>query len=272
MKNQFLYYTYWGAIFISFSLTTVHAAELNCAAAPDCETLGYTMASNECLEGIQVKCPTDPSKVYCKKKVAETCQVGSILFNDKSCSTSLQAGKMPIGVVFDADEHLAVALNEKKLAWQIGNEEVKNVDIPNLENCSNEKTCTTNGKQNTAAILEFGKLFRYSYPAAEYCVAYAVTVDNTSYDTDSWYVPDNTWFAAGTWFLPSFEELYALYTNQVPVNTTLTKINATPLTPDNYWSSNEIDGHWVYYKPMDATHNGKGSKGLDSYTRPVVQY
>ena len=62
-------------------------AALNCTASPDCASLGYTMTAADCTDKVKVACPTDTSKVFCKKDVIQsvTCAVGSILGGDQLC-------------------------------------------------------------------------------------------------------------------------------------------------------------------------------------------
>ena len=114
------------------------AAEAACIQTPTCSSLGYT-SSSSCTGG--VKCPfgnawncTGPNNTTeinklkteitnIKNRIMELennsgsgkCQVGSILFSDKSCSSNLEVGKIPIGVVvyLDGTGHgQAVALND----------------------------------------------------------------------------------------------------------------------------------------------------------------
>lgn len=265
MKKNYLALGYMATLMVCLSGASAFSAELNCAAAPDCESLGYTMAAKDCVDDTIVKCPTDPTKIYCKKKVAEKCQVGSIYYSDKTCSTSVQSGKTPIGVVFDTGtglitaKGLIIALEEKTIAdWG-----PYGIDIPDLSNCNYNQTltCSTNGKQNTSKIIAYGKSSGNSYPAAEYANGYSTAGT-----------------AAGDWFLPSVAELSTLYTNVNKINNTLLKLNAgvIRLMEDNlYWSSVEMS---LYYAGVLRMSDGYakllGTKNDNSKTnvRPVTTY
>lgn len=255
------YFGYMATLMVCLSGASAFSAELNCAAAPDCESLGYTMAAKDCADDTIVKCPTDSSKIYCKKKVVEKCQVGSIYYSDKTCSLSVQSGKTPIGVVFDAGRlmGLIIALEEKTIAdWG-----PYGIDIPDLSNCNYNQTltCSTSGRQNTSKIIAYGKSSGNTYPAAEYANGYSTAGT-----------------AAGDWFLPSVAELSKLYTNVNKINNTLLKLNAgvIRLMEDNlYWSSVEMS---LYYAGVLRMSDGYakllGRKNDNSKTnvRPVTTY
>ena len=223
----------------AFSVSTSRAQ--TCIQPPSCENLGYKQSEAECKSAEKVlKCPHDQSKMFCLT-MAEidgnaVGHVGDILYSDKTFSTELIKSKTPIGVVFDEANHLAVSLDQTQLTWGGYGK-----DIPALGNCSDGLTCSTNGKQNTEAIINYGKANSVSYPAAEYCVAYK---PSTVYQ-------DETWYAAGAWFLPSVKELNTLYANKAAVNAALTKVNATTLGNEYYWSSTEISSHNAWYLWMD---------------------
>ena len=119
---------YSSALVLGFS----GAAEAACIQTPSCSSLGYS-SSSSCSGG--VKCPfgnawnctgpnntTEINKIKneitnIKKKITELeegccsgsdsgsgkCQIGSIFYSDKTCSSSLETGKIPIGVVVYLD-------------------------------------------------------------------------------------------------------------------------------------------------------------------------
>lgn len=150
----------------------------------------------------------------------------------------------------DAVKFLKCPLDQTQLAWANSYE-----DIPTLGNCSDGLTCSTNGKQNTEAIINYGKANNKGYPAAEYCVAYK---PSTVYQ-------DETWYAAGAWFLPSVKELNTLYANKAAVNAALTKVNATTLGNEYYWSSTE-------YGSLNAWTLGMTNGLRDSSTKYYYNY
>src|SRR5574344_242104 len=170
---------------------------------------------------------------YCQncKACDDTCapvtvNIGDILYSDMSVSKDLKNNKTPIGVVFDATNRYAVALTQASSYMTWGG---YGTDISGLTNCTNSSTvkttCGTNEKSNTQTIIAQGG----SYPAASYCNSYSTA--GTS---------------AGDWWLPSFKELYTIYTNKTAINAGLTKAGGSTLT-DYYWSSTEYysDLAWI---------------------------
>ena len=78
-----------------------------CTATPDCKSLGYTETS--CPDDNGVKCPWNPSLMYCPKcknacTVKSNCEIGDVLYADKKCyicpNRYVSPGLQPIGVVF----------------------------------------------------------------------------------------------------------------------------------------------------------------------------
>ena len=195
-----------------------------------------------------------------KEPTPATCKVGDILYSDKTFSADIIAGKKAIGVVFDADNRLAVALDQTSLYWS-----TERVDIPTLGNCNEAFSCSTNGKQNTAAIMEYVKTNGKTgkYPAAEYCASYK---PSTVYQ-------DEAWYAEGQWFLPSMKELQTLYNHKAVVNASLQKVNAVTLTENGYWSSTEYSSNPAWGVRMNGGNTYYGSKYLSSYdVRPVLAF
>ena len=91
-------------LLIGISTYPISARALDCTATPDCASMGYAMSAADCTDKPTVKCPTDTSKVFCKKEPKPvTCAVGSVLGNDKKCYSAgnLPSTVKPIGVVFD---------------------------------------------------------------------------------------------------------------------------------------------------------------------------
>ena len=120
------------SVLVAGGLLSGGAAEAACIQTPTCSSLGYTSTSS-CTGG--VKCPfgnawncTGPNNTTeinnlkteitnIKKKITELeegccsglgsdsgkCQIGSIFYSDKTCSSSLELNKTPIGVVVYLD-------------------------------------------------------------------------------------------------------------------------------------------------------------------------
>lgn len=252
-----------GAMLFMTAFSVGASRAQTCIQPPSCDTLGYTMTADQCGDAVKfLKCPLDQSKMFCltQEEIDGNAvgHVGDILYSDKTFSTELITGKTPIGVVFDEANHLAVSLDQTQLAWGGYGK-----DIPTLGNCSDGLTCSTNGKQNTDAIINYGKANSVSYPAAEYCVAYK----------PSSVYKDETWYAAGAWFLPSVKELNTLYANKAAVNAALTKVNATTLGNEYYWSSTEGSGTDAWWLGMSG--GGRYAYGKDyssRYVRPVLAF
>lgn len=72
--------------------------------------------------------------------------------------------------------------------------------------------------------------------------------------------------------MPSVKELNTLYANKAAVNAALTKVNATTLGNEYYWSSTEynIYGAWLLW--MDDGARGYGPKFSNLYVRPVLAF
>ena len=196
-----------------------YALEISCAAPPTCAEMGFTKTAADC-EGIDaVKCPFDLSKMYCPSVSSVTsnvveCQVGSILYDDKQCYDGTPSGRTAIGVVFDADKRLAIALSHKSsIAWG-----VSGTDISVMTNCTsaNYDTCDVDGNMNTAKMMEI--MSSSSSYAAGYC-----RID-----------------VGSECFLPSVSELKTLYNNKTAVNNGLSSAGGTALlSGGGYLSSNE---------------------------------
>ena len=245
----------------AFSVSTSRAQ--TCIQPPSCDTLGYTMTADQCGDAVKfLKCPLDQSKMFCltQEEIDGNAvgHVGDILYSDKTFSTELIKSKTPIGVVFDEANNLCVSLEQTVLAWAISYD-----DIPTLGNCWVGLTCSYYGKQNTEAIINYGKANNKGYPAAEYCVAYK---PSTVYQ-------DETWYAAGAWFLPSVKELNTLYANKAAVNAALTKVNATTLGNEYYWSSTEYDNYSAWLLRMsDGSRDWTDKDYGINYVRPVLAF
>lgn len=255
-----------GAMLLILTAFSVNKAQAQtCVMPPSCEDLGYTMTEADCGNAVKfLKCPHDQTKMFCLSlediEGDSVAHVGDILYSDKTFSTELIKTKIPIGVVFDEAHHLAVALDQTSLYWS-----TERIDIPALGNCDEPSSCSTNGKQNTAAIMEYVKTNGKTgkYPAAEYCASYK---PSTVYQ-------DEVWYAEGQWFLPSIKELKTLYNNKAVVNASLQKVNAVTLSSNYYWSSDE-------YSDVSArvSYMGSGAKDFrskayyDHYVRPVIAF
>ena len=258
------------AFCLAFSAKSLQAQ--TCVMPPSCEDLGYTMTEVNCVKADMVlKCPTDLSKVFCEEKTVKTCDtVGDILYGDGTCAVSaskLVSNLTPIGVVFDVDNRLAVALTDVKQDGSAGSETMdwsdSYCDIPDLINCTSSNrviNCSIDGESNTEIILEStcsGPTF-----AANAADNYNVSGCSKSF--------------CRKWFLPSMRELYTIYSNKSVINNTLTLLSSVGarqlLEEDYYWSSNENSRTYVWSLRMSDGIVGFSNKFDDYYVRPVVAF
>ncbi|MFR1674324.1 MAG: hypothetical protein ACLSWJ_05285 [Alphaproteobacteria bacterium] len=254
-------------------------ANATCAYFGDCKSKvqswacnsGYVKSGNSCVTAYK----------------SRTCQnVGDILYEDGSCAISaseLEPKLTPIGVVFDTEKRLAVALTEVTIYGTPGRELMqwseKECDIPDLPNCdgSYNRTCGTDGRANTNAALatDGGCSGR----------TYAVNAVNL-------YEPNgcsSAFCRKGKWFLPSFPELMNLCDQKASVETAMKNLKSfgaesLVAVMERYWSSTENiylsdsgDPVEISYLYLTSCGGGGISKiGKTNYTRalvrPIVRY
>ena len=235
-------------------------AAIDCAVPPTCDELGYAYSSAECDGQSVLKCPFDQTKVFCSEpkdpNAPITCTVGSILYNDLKCYSKKPSGKTAIGVVFDHNKKLAIALDHKNnIPWG-----AYGTDISSLTNCttSNFSTCGTDGKDNTQKIVS--KLGTGSDYAAGYC-----------------YNKTDGGQAKGSWFLPSAVDLKLVFNNKTTINTAMTAAGGTKIPSTNiwYWSSTELSSNSALGLVLNIGTVGSYTKsysGSNNYVRCAVAY
>lgn len=163
-------------ILLSTALTLMTSGQVwaaACATPPDCASLGYTMTASECGGRTAIKCPTDPSKVWCDKPADTGLQPGDILYSDMTTSPLIVKGKKPIGVVYSAVQRMAISLDEATKSWG--------------PKGSNPYGLAGTGKARTKILYD---LYGSKAPAAEYCYTYKTEGTNP-----------------GDWFIPSAYEI-----------------------------------------------------------------
>ena len=247
-------------------------AALNCTASPDCASLGYTMTAADCTDKVKVACPTDTSKVFCKKDVIQsvTCAVGSILGGDQLCyKDKLPEGVKPVGIVFDTTNKLAVALTDINSSGSAGSSTMiwsaNYYDIPALDNCTSDTdltTCGVDGRANTTAILNCGSSCG-STPAATATNSYEPSGCSKDFCKKT------------NWFLPSMRDLITLYNAKSYVNASLSltaSSGAKTLTENWYWSSTEYNSNGAWRLHMNGGGRSSYGKNLYYYVRPVIYY
>ena len=249
---------------------------MDCTQVSDCATLGYTKSASDCNGKSTVKCPFDTSKVMCSGSAAsQNITVGAILYGDGSVSNGLVLDKTPIGVVFDPDNRLALALTDVlkggepgyiRMAWMTNEE----CDIPNLENCTDETkvltSCGVDGRANTDALLAAdGGSCAGNIIAAKAASSYV----NLSCSKD--------FCKKGKWFLPSLRDLNNIYKAKETLQDTLTMLiplGASLLRSEKYWSSTEFSAAFAWKLGIDDGSVDYVRKyELFLYNvRPVVKY
>lgn len=73
--------------------------------------------------------------------------------------------------------------------------------------------------------------------------------------------------------MPSVKELNTLYANKAAVNAALTKVNATTLGNEYYWSSTEYTSDYAWSLRMsDGYRNYINKYNYYKYVRPVLAF
>ena len=262
-----------GMTFLFCLLSGVTHAE--CVPTPDCASIGYTETS---CDGDALKCPFDTSKLFCvpcdssykytcsgdnitggvgsacggkyvscscanggafnNGSCPQSCTVGMIYYSDKSCSSTYDSTKTPIGVVVKDNELVLSRRSGFVMTWGTYGRELSLNNLTEYQARNN-----FNGKSNTATIIaeDSGAV------AAKYCNDY--TTAGTS---------------AGDWYLPAAGELYSyVYGNYSAINTAMTSIG---WTWGSYWlwSSSEYSSNYawtVYTNDGYMSIHLKGSNG-----------
>ena len=153
------------------------------------------------------------------KPTFDACETGAILFSDKTCSDDAVSGKTPIGIVFDGEKRLAIALlkySSNSLAMADEDFEITSLEIYN-ENYAQEDW---NGKENTKIILDYCKANGKSCPAAEYAASYST--EGTK---------------AGDWYLPAVAEAASIYQNAPVLKESAKRMGKSLFSIYNYWTS-----------------------------------
>ena len=271
----------------------VWAADVQCLKTPSCEELGYTEVA--CFQNNGVKCPygdkyfcvcpmnykftctgenqTGGVGENCNGKYAscscssglmwndgacgENCPIGSILFNDFTCSDDVVSGKTPIGVVVyksdDGKGGQAMALKSiSRYEWSS-----EDVDISTLPNYGSNSAASKDYDScgNTAKIIAAGD--KSKYPAA--WAANEYSTEGTS---------------AGDWCLPAAGIFTSIYNNQSTINTGFSRANGTKFTSSTYaWSSSETSYYYAWDSDFTNSYGLRNVIKTNDYeVRPVVGF
>lgn len=225
-------------------------ADLNCTKATDCASLGYTVGSDGCEDGIKIACPTNPSLFFCKAKSAEAPM--PILYGDGTVTKKILTDKTPIGVVFDETEELAISFDE------VGSHQW-NTSL----SCSIGTTSSdTSGKLNTTKYL------------SRICGTYTAVKSVSQYEPDGC---SADFCKAGKWFVPSFEEMKKFYSKPMveDIDTTMKNFNKTIYVLEkqhDYWSSNEYATEHMYTCTPGSCSGTVLKRTELAYVRPTISY
>ena len=218
-----------------------------------CEDLGYTMTVADCVNDRILKCPFDENKVLCSTfatvKDPSNCQVGAILYSDKKCYANPPTGVKAIGVVFDRDNRLAIALRqESNLLPENSGSYVTACDFFNkgFENCPNS------GYENTEAIRTNPSI---TDTAVSFC--YDDLYNETGYH----------------WFVPSLSEMVKLLTNRKRVELGLYGQGIKNFFNGDLLTSNlGPDNSYVYLINLSSGEIESEYIGYDAYTICALHY
>ena len=260
--RKFLLYS--SALMVSGLLSG--AAEAACIQTPTCSSLGYS-STTACEGGL--KCPFGEAW-FCNvggngsnnddsNTNNSGCQVGDILYSDKSCSSNVISSKTPIAVIFDTRNRLAVALKTAKKAWAEG-EQGTSFDIPELSNFMSPSSAIVDwfGKNNTRYGIAECQTKGINCPAFEYV---------NSYKTEG--------TQAGDWYLPALGELNAVYASKGILDATLGKIGGEKFSEDWQWSSTEgtkVDTWSLSFANGNPSLIYKVNSNNSFYVRPILAF
>ncbi len=246
-------------------------AEAACIQTPTCSSLGYT-SSSACTGG--VKCPfgnawncTVVDKITELEKIIENiqqstssgdlsnCHITDFLYSDKTCSPHLENNKIPIAVVFDPINKLAVSLTRASGVWA-----TTEFDAPKLPPSGDTNM---QGKNNTKIMLDFCKANGKTCPAFEYVNKYKTAGTK-----------------AGDWYLPAAGEMLEVAQHLDSLNISLDKASKSKFDDEfytTYWTS--CNDYSVYSEPQAIYIPFPGGSNVvySDYTerrfiQPIINY
>ncbi len=235
----------------------------------------------EARASIISSCPENATCTYyndCPSKIQDwTCNEGyklfeskcikplPILYSDGTISYEKLNDKKPIGIIFDEQNRLAVALSDVTQNGTSGNAIMYwssgYCDTPNLAQCKSgtEFICGTDGRENTNYIL-------------------ASTCDGETYAANAvnkYYVSCSQDFCQkGKWFLPSVKELREIGASILSIKYAFEVLDSSSsrLKESSYWSSTAMSDSsaWLFNMySQEASHTGKQNY---SNVRAIVKY
>ncbi len=246
-------------------LFTPAANAQNCVNSARCDDLGYTKSTTDCTGLDTLVCPFDENKVFCvsnKNGDSTSCQVGDILYSDKTCSSEIITAKIPIAIIFDTEKRLATALEASpKLAIQEATISYDIKDITSLPNITGNSE-DFNGKGNTAKIEKFCTSSNLKCPAAKWSLEYSTAGTNQ-----------------GDWYIPAISELYSLCKNIESINKTLKRLTKKHIGVEYLWSSSKTSENKIWTTTVSFSSSCdrdnsfmNGWPGLHYQVRPILTY
>ncbi len=220
-------------------------ANAACIATPSCTAMGYTSTSS-CDGGL--KCPfgnywncdlankinevttqiTELEKKINQQQQQENCVIGSILYDDMTCSLTVIAGKTPIGIVVYLGPSGYQALALESIGSYNWGRYGKNISTLTDYTSSSAASKDYDSCGNTAKIIAAGN--KSAYPAA--WAAHEYKTAGTE---------------AGDWCLPAAGIFTSYYNNQDAINTGFSRAGGTQFTKyTEAWSSSEGDSDYVW--------------------------
>ena len=180
------------------------------------------------------------------------CQIGDILYSDKTCSSDVVPDKTPIAVVAYIDGTgygQALALNSiGSYKWS-----TEYTDVPTLTNYKSGEEFDVDSCGNTEKIIAYGD--KNKYPAA--WAAHEYSTEGTS---------------AGDWCLPADGIFSSVYDNLFLMTISLTNAGGTQLAySSNPWSSTERNKTYAYYLYITSS-SAYTSKDYSYEVRPVIEF
>jgi len=247
------------------TILTAWNVQADCVTPPDCAELGFTSDASTCA-GPALKCPWDITKAACDGEESTPRFPAPVLYGDGTVSNELIPDKTPIGIVFDLDKRLAVALADvgQDMIWS-GN----NVNIPSMPRCEYSDygstqvySCGTDGRANTNALLACSSCG--GTPAATACNNYEPSGCTTAFCKKT------------KWFLPSMAEWKKIWDKSSQIKTGLELLSgkgASLFATKRYWSSTEYNKGFAWLSDSSGTtvFNAKGVKGSNA-VRAILKY
>ncbi len=257
----------------------------NCVSSPTCASMGYTKSATDCKDKIAVKCPTDSTKVFCEDETSTQTPL-SILYGDGTVSKNIVSGKMPIGIVYDEANKLAVSLTDVKKDGTAGSETMSwgagyLGKVGGFCTFTAEKDCETlnasgsycapDSQKNTQSILSTTQIITDGYGTKYICKDYPYAAIGSQNYTPSGCSKE---FCSKTkWFVPSMQELQKIYSQKDTINSVFNSLRlGNKLQSGVYCSSNTSSSYKIWTLDFTQGIQNKVLQDVNCYLRPVIYY